>query len=68
MRVNVKKKLDTGTNYFPRQRLKIRSHADDDAVTFFEQRKVSKQFLNESPRRQPQLTMIEISEDDRDIS
>ena len=63
-----KKTLDTGTNYFPRQRLKIRSHADDDAVTFFEQRKVSKQFLNESPRRQPQLTMIEISEDDRDIS
>ena len=64
-----KKTLDTGTNYFPRQRLKIRSHADDDAVTFFEQRKVSKQFLNERPCRQLlQLTMIEIFEDDRDIS
>ena len=46
---------------FPDKGSEIRSRADDDAVTFFEQRKVSKQFLNERPRRQLlQLTMIEI--------
>ena len=56
-----KKNLILAKILFPDKGSEIRSRADDDAVTFFEQRKVSKQFLNERPRRQLlQLTMIEI--------